>query len=116
MVRQINMELYVGNLKTRYMQATRKEKSMILNEFCETSGYDRKYVIKLFKKYGKKVKKIVGGRGRKKIYDPALMLAPLKQIWFATDQMCGKRLKSAIVLIEGRCIFTPRSNARGFLK
>ncbi len=38
------------------------------------------------------------GRGRKKIYKPECLLAPLKQIRFATDQMCGKRLKSAIPL------------------
>ena len=41
MVRQINMELYVGHLKIRYIQSTRKEKKLILDEFCETSGYDR---------------------------------------------------------------------------
>ena len=38
MVRQINMELYVGHLKIRYIQSTRKEKKLILDEFCETSG------------------------------------------------------------------------------
>lgn len=41
-------------------------------------------------------KKVPDGRGRKKIYEPETLLAPLKQVWFATDQMCGKRLKAAI--------------------
>ena len=98
MVRQINMELYVGHLKIRYIQSTRKEKKLILDEFCETSGYDRKYVIKLFKKSKKQNKASPENRGRKRTYDPALILAPLKEIWFATDQMCGKRLKAAIPL------------------
>src|SRR3990167_3891880 len=98
MVRQINMELYVGHLKIRYIQSTRKEKKLILDEFCETSGYDRKYVIKLFKKSKKQNQASPENRGRKRTYDPALILAPLKEIWFATDQMCGRRLKSAIPL------------------
>lgn len=99
MVRQINMELYVGHLKNRYMQASKKQKKLILDEFCHTSGYDRKYVIKLFKKPTKlKNQSSANKRGRKKTYDPTLVLAPLKEIWFATDQMCGKRLKAAIPL------------------
>jgi hypothetical protein len=93
------MELYVGHLKIRYIQASRKEKKLILDEFCQTSGYDRKYVIKLFKKSVKLQKQSSKNkRGRKKTYNPGLVLAPLKEIWFATDQMCGRRLKSAIPL------------------
>lgn len=96
MVRQVSMQLYVSHLKNRYIQSTRKEKKLILDEFCETSGYDRKYVIKLFGKTKRQNQTPKRKRGRKKTYDPALLLAPLKQIWFATDQMCGKRLKAAI--------------------
>jgi len=32
-------------------------------------------------------------RGRPKIYQEQLYLEPLKRIWLATDQLCGKRLK-----------------------
>lgn len=35
-------------------------------------------------------------RGRKKIYDPTVLLEPLRKIWFATDQMCSDRLKAAM--------------------
>jgi len=35
---------------------------------------------------------------RRKHYDPEQLLPPLKKIWFATDQMCGKRLKAALPL------------------
>ena len=37
-------------------------------------------------------------RGKKKTYDPAVLLEPLKKVWLATDQMCGKRLKQALPL------------------
>jgi hypothetical protein len=36
--------------------------------------------------------------GAKPIYNSAALLAPLKRIWFATDQMCSKKLKAAIFL------------------
>ena len=47
MTRQLNMDLYLKQLKDRYKQANRKSKAMILNEFCETSGYHRKHAIRL---------------------------------------------------------------------
>jgi hypothetical protein len=36
---------YIDSLKKRYAQATRKERSKILDEFVETTGYHRKYAI-----------------------------------------------------------------------
>ena len=93
------MELYLLQLKKRYVGANRATKALILDEFCSNSGFHRKHAIRLLsKKSGKRTanKKIAYGRGRKKTYDPETLLAPLKQIWFATDQMCGKRLKAAI--------------------
>lgn len=92
----MNMDLYLKHLKTRYFRANRKGKSKILDEFCETSGLSRKHVIWLL------TRKPLGWRekppGRKKEYDPAKLIEPLKQIWLATDQMCGKRLKIALPL------------------
>src|SRR3990167_11165394 len=96
---QLCMEFYLEQLKKRYIGSDRKAKALILDEFCSNSGFHRKHAIRLLSKSSSKKKaknKAAGGRGRKKIYDPSLLLAPLKQIWFATDQMCGKRLKAAI--------------------
>jgi hypothetical protein len=36
--------------------------------------------------------------GAKPIYDSAALAVALKHIWFATDQMCSKKLKAAILL------------------
>ena len=98
---QLCMEFYLEQLKKRYIGSDRVTKVLILDEFCSNSGFHRKHAIRLLSRSCGKRKsgnKIAGGRGRKKIYLPELLLAPLKQIWFATDQMCGKRLKSAIPL------------------
>ena len=95
------MNLYLKQLKNRYIQSDKKCKAMILNEFCKTSGYHRKHAIRLLTNVGAP---LVGAqdvaqierRGRKKLYRPEPLLPPLKQIWLATDQMCGRRLKAAI--------------------
>lgn len=96
MTRQLSMNLYLKQLKSRYFQANRKGKALILNEFCLTSGYHRKHAIRLLTQKDFKRSQHQEARGRKKCYDPEPLLAPLKQIWLAANQMCGKRLKTAI--------------------
>jgi hypothetical protein len=93
---QLDMSVYIRHLKARYFRANRKDKSRILNEFCATSGMHRKHVIRLL------TRTPLGWRekpaGRRPKYKPNELLVPLKALWLATDQMCGKRLKSAIPL------------------
>lgn len=102
MTRRLAMDLYLKQLKNRYKQANRKAKAIILNEFCENTGFHRKHAIRLLSHSTANDPAITSeeghhdGRGRKRIYHPESLLAPLKQIWLATDQMCGKRLKAAI--------------------
>lgn len=93
---QLNMSLYLKNLKVRYFQTNKKGKTLILNEFCATTGLTRKHAISVFNglPLARKDKPIP----RKKCYDPELFLPPLKIIWLATDQMCSKRLKAAMPL------------------
>jgi hypothetical protein len=87
---------YLEAIGKRYRKATRKEKSIILGEFCATCGYNRKYAIRLLRK------KLLPAPNRKPgpvpIYAKEQLLLPLKRIWFATDQMCSKKLKAAIPL------------------
>jgi len=42
-------KVYLASLKKRYIHAKRKEKIVILDEFTKTTGYERKYAIKLLK-------------------------------------------------------------------
>ena len=97
MARQICMDLYVKNLRLRYWNAGKSEKSLILDEFCSTSGYHRKHAIRILsRKQLTAPNTTKQKRGRKTIYDPKDLLQPLKDIWFATDQMCSDRLKAAL--------------------
>lgn len=96
-MRQLTMTLYIKHQQARYSHANkRNDKSQILNEFCRTTGYQRKHAITVLKH------RVVGWkekpRGRRKIYDPEELAPILKEIWFATNQMCGKRLCEALPL------------------
>lgn len=83
------------DFKRRYLKSARKGKSQLLDELCELYGYNRKYLLQVF--HGL-VGKHPKPRGRKSEYKNEELLEPLKRIWLATDQMCGKRLKVAIQL------------------
>jgi hypothetical protein len=81
--------------RQRYKKADRNKKSLILEEFCETYGYHRKYAIRVLnKKLSRRPPKIREGRPR---YDKLNLLGPLKAIWLATNQMCSKKLKAALL-------------------
>jgi len=94
-------------LKKRYNRATKKKKSIMLDEFCATTGYNRCYaswILKIKKdrvlgymKAGGKTIKFVAAKkkdkkkGRPRIYTYDVFLA-LKKIWVVFDLICGKRL------------------------
>lgn len=86
---------YLETIRKRYRKARKKDKKPILDEFCTNCGYHRKYAIRLLSLRPRaRVKK----PGAKPVYDSSALLTPLKRIWFATDQMCSKKLKAAILL------------------
>ena len=85
---------YLKVLRERYLKVrTRKEKSLILDEYCSNTGQARKYVIK----------KIQPGvdlrpRQRKKrqeTYDGEVKTA-LARVWEIFDYPCGQRLKPVL--------------------
>ena len=87
---------YLDAIRKRYRKAGRKDKSVILGEFCATCGYNRKYAIRLLRKNPLSSPNRKPGPVAR--YPKELLLVPLKRIWFATDQMCSKKLKAAIPL------------------
>ena len=89
-------QAYLKAIRSRYRRARKKVKVTILDEFCAVCGYNRKYAIRLLNQYGKPRKK--RRPGRKPIYASPELLTALKRIWFASDQMCSKKLKAAIPL------------------
>lgn len=86
---------YLAAIRLRYHEASRQEKTVILNEFCSVCEYHRKHALRLLNQREKKPKK---RPGRKPLYDAPEVLMALKRIWLATDQMCSKRLVAAIPL------------------
>lgn len=87
---------YCQAIKTRYRNAGKQEKASILNEFCIICSYNRKYAIRLLNRKKRSAKK--SRPGPKPVYHQSTLLAVLKKLWFATDQMCSKKLKAAIHL------------------
>jgi hypothetical protein len=82
---------YLERIRARYRKALKLAKGVILDEFCEVCGFHRKYAIRLL---NQKTKPPARKPGRPSIY-PTILLA-LKRIWFASDQMCSKKLKAAL--------------------
>jgi hypothetical protein len=89
-------QAYLEAIRTRYGRARKKAKVTILDEFSCVCGYNRKYAIRLLNQRAKARKKRRSGPSP--IYASAEFLTALKHIWFASDQMCSKKLKAAIPL------------------
>jgi len=89
-------QAYLKAIRVRYWRARKKIKVTILDEFCAVCGYNRKYAIRLLNQRAQARKK--RRPGRKPIYASPELLSALKRIWFASDQMCSKKLKAAIPL------------------
>lgn len=86
---------YLKALLERYKKATRKQKTIILTEFCEVCGYNRKYAILILKKGLRLDKK--SRPGRKLKYDLEFA-ASLKEVWEFTGRICSKKLVAAVPL------------------
>ena len=81
----------------RYRIANHAEKTRILDEFADMTGYHRKHAMRLLRgDLGGQT----SGRMRRRIYDDAERNA-LVLLWEASDRVCGKRLKALMpVLID----------------
>jgi hypothetical protein len=74
----------------KYRRSNLKKRSLLLDELCDLTGMNRKYLIR---KLNKKKTKAIKNRGAKPTYEPEIYLPIIKPIWLAADQICGKRLK-----------------------
>ena len=89
---------YLEAIYLRYKSASLKQKSVILDEFCATSGYHRKHAIRLLRNYKRFTKTKSKKRGRKPLYRKDAILKPLKRIWLTANLPCSKRLKAILPL------------------
>ena len=89
-------EEYRRTIRRRYFEADRFEKRIILDEFCEVCGYNRKYAIRIINQVFK-VKK-TGKSGRPREFDDPLIMEVLLRIWRVMNLPCSRRLKTGIPL------------------
>ena len=83
----------LGAIRSRYREASKKDKSRMLDEFVAMTGCHRKYAVRLLGQ-GEDASTRAVPRGRR-IYDEAVREA-LTVVWEASDRICGKRLKAAL--------------------
>lgn len=85
-------------IKPRYIRASSKEeKGAILDEFCQSTGYNRDYAVRILQAgYDHNRVKRAGRKGRKKKYGNNLMAVVVK-IWELLEYPCGQRLQPNLV-------------------
>jgi hypothetical protein len=82
----------------RYKNATRREKTAILDEFCATCGCHRKHAIRVLKRFKRFTKPKTKRKGKPPSYQNEAIGKPLKEIWLKANLPCSKRLKVIVPL------------------
>lgn len=96
MMSKMSKREYLIQLKKKYWKARKKDKTQLLNDFCDFTGYDRKYALRLlnnpvpakWKRY----------KTRSKIYDQSV-IDPLLVLWRAANEICGERFHPFIPIL-----------------
>lgn len=86
----------ISATKTRYLKSDKKTKGKILDEFCASTGYARKYAIAILAA-GHDHKRVatMGRKAREPKYGSAVMLV-VEKIWELLDFPCGVRLAPSL--------------------
>ncbi|EMY70119.1 hypothetical protein LEP1GSC199_1291 [Leptospira vanthielii serovar Holland str. Waz Holland = ATCC 700522] len=87
--------MMVQVFKEKYLWASKKEKSLILDQFVEATGYNRSYARTVLRKKKDNVVKLWSRKKRKTVYDDNVKFY-LEKIWEILDRICAKRLVKAI--------------------
>ncbi len=80
---------WVESWRPRYLKASRKEKTRILNEFVALTGYHRKSALRILRRGYKP--RSWDRRGRPRVYTPDVKAA-LLEVWEASGRICSQRL------------------------
>lgn len=89
MMSQRSKREMIESIRPRYLKANRATKTQILDEFIATTGYHRKYALRVLK-HGSKPKGLKK-QGRQKIYQGEVVQT-LEQVWEIYGRICSKRL------------------------
>lgn len=84
---------YLEQIRARYHRSSRKEKQVILDEYCKVCCYHRKHAIRLLNHPPAAPRRRTAYRSR---YSGAGLRQALEWFSINTDQLCSKRLKQAM--------------------
>lgn len=103
-----NRHAVVRELAPRFRKASKTQRSQILNEFVELTGYTRCYAAFVLRTCGKRQLRMIGHkritfipgyarergtpRVRRSGYGGEAFVNALKRLWALSDGLCGKRL------------------------
>jgi hypothetical protein len=90
MMSQRSKRELIETIRPRYLKADKAGKEHILDEFLATTGYHRKYAIRVLN-HGSPPKGLKKA-GRRKLYQGEVVTA-LEQIWEICGRICSKRLQ-----------------------
>lgn len=90
MMSQHSKRELAGAIRPRYLKATKAEKEHILTEFVASTGYHRKYAIRLLR-HGSPPRILKKKPGRKKVYQGEVVAA-FEQLWEICGRICSRRL------------------------
>ena len=85
----------LATIRDRYRASSKREKSLILDEFIAVTGHHRKHGIRLLGQSSDDGEQQPAVKKGRRIYDEAVRQA-LIVVWEAADRICGKRLKAAL--------------------
>jgi hypothetical protein len=103
MMSQRSKREMIEAIRPRYLKANKAGKVHILDEFIATTGYHRKYAIRVLK-HGPRPKGYKKP-GRRKVYQGEVVQV-LEQVWEIYGRICSKRLQPFLsegVLVLERC-------------
>jgi len=85
----------IAAIGQRYREASKSERTKILDEFAELTKYHRKHAIRVLSSAPCEPRQSLA---RNRLYDEAVLQA-LIVLWEAADRPCGKRLKALIPML-----------------
>ncbi len=106
---------YLKKVKPRYLKTDRKNKNMMLDEFCQNTGYNRKYAIRRLAPQNETDPPKVINR-RRGCYYTNEDIFWLSKVWEIMDYPCGQRFEPILsemidVLIFHKELAIPKSIA-----
>jgi len=114
MMSQRSQREMIAAIRPRYLKARKTGKAQILDELIATTGYHRKYAIRVLKHSPKP--KGLQKPGRRQVYQGQVVQA-LEKIWGIYGRICSKRLHpflpEGIVILErwGELLLSPETKA-----